>query len=266
MRWSGLPQLNSTIQCSQRPPDSGDVHGVFFRPGSAAPFQTGNDMINPRKSRSSIRLASEAVPVAILLVSLAGCATYTNPPAGVALAVPADPQFDALWQASIEVLRRYRFRIDRQDRRAGVITTRAMLARHWFEFWRRDAVTTRDVLEGSLQTVYRRATIRIERGKDNPKQYVPRVTVVAARPTRGGMEIVGAGEAYGQFIDALDDDAYRRSRREQRELRRQSLRQAFEAEQATASDRAEPRETLARKIADEILRRAQRIETAKLPG
>jgi len=223
-------------------------------------------MTRAKEGQFGIVSAVSAVAVVVLLSVAGGCASYTQPPAGVALAPPAEPQFDALWRASIDVLREYRFRIDRRDRRAGVITTRPMLAQHWFEFWRCDAVTARDFLEGSLQTVYRRATVRIEPKKDDPQQYAPRVNVIVARPAGGGLEIVGAGEAYGQFIDALDDDAYRRSRRQRRELRQQSIRHALEAEQATASDRAKSQETLARKIADEILRRARRIQAAQQPG
>ena len=240
--------------------------GRCFPSGSCGRTGSHRDMTDSIRRQFGIVSAVPVIADAVLVSLAGGCANYAHPPAGVALAPPAEPRFDALWRASIDVLREYRFRIDRRDRRAGVITTRPMLARHWFEFWRRDAVTVRDFLEGSLQTVYRRATVRIQPKKDDPQQYAPRVSVVVVRPAGGGLEIVGAGEAYGQFIDALDDDAYRRSRRDRRELRQQSIRQALEAEQAAASDPAESQETLARKIADEILRRAQKIQTAHRPG
>lgn len=58
-----------------------------------------------------------------------------------------DVEFEATWDAAIAALGKYRFRVDRADRRAGVITTFPLVGRHWFEFWRRDATTRTDVAQ-----------------------------------------------------------------------------------------------------------------------
>ena len=165
--------------------------------------------------------------VAILIVSTVlaapGCGvSYTEPQ--VPAEIPnsqAQQNFDALWRGSLAVLRDYRFRIDRQDRRVGIITTRPMMARHWFEFWRGDAVSNYDVLEGSLQTVMRRAEVHIIPRPDHPDQYEPVVTVEVTRPDRQGLEIIAASEAYGRFFDTRErgETEYSRYRR-QKQLKR----------------------------------------------
>jgi len=150
-----------------------------------------------------------------VLILTAGCANYTRPQTTVWPGGPGEDNFQAVWQASLDVLEKYNFRIDRKDRRAGVITTRPMLARHWFEFWRRDAVTTYDLAEGTLQTVTRRATVRIEPLDEFKGVYQPVVVVEVARPDRGGMEIIAASEAYDRFLDSYDtlDTDYERHKR-----------------------------------------------------
>ena len=120
-------------------------------PASASGEQT-------RMALMGERLLKLILPV---LAAAAGCATHTRPAPGVSTAVEADPGFEALWRAAEDVLQEYRFRIDRKDRRAGVITTHPLLGRHGLEFWRKDATTWREVLEGTLQTIYRSVTVQI---------------------------------------------------------------------------------------------------------
>lgn len=146
-----------------------------------------------------------------------GCANYTKPQMPPAPQTPAARNFDALWQGSLEVLRKYRFEIDRLDRRAGVITTRKMLARHWFEFWRLDAISAEDLVEGTVQTVYRQATVRIVPAAGKEDRFAATVEVRVFRPRRLGQEIIAAGEAYDSFLDTANEDEYRRDRRRRRQ-------------------------------------------------
>lgn len=69
-------------------------------------------------------------------------------------------EFDRLWDTAVEVSRRLLFKIDRQDRRSGVLTTEPMISAQWFEPWRRELKTCGDVANSSIAT-YRR-TIRYE--------------------------------------------------------------------------------------------------------
>ena len=79
----------------------------------------------------------------------------------VRLAVRDEAEMDALWDTTLEVLRRYRFHVDRRDRTSGVITTLPENSGHWFEFWRQDTVTPYSAVESSVQTINRDVTINI---------------------------------------------------------------------------------------------------------
>lgn len=93
---------------------------------------------------------------------LVSCTTNYTQPIAPAQAMTVDQRnFEANWQASLDVLRKYNFVIDRQDRRSGIITTRPLLGRHWFEFWRHDAVGICNQWESTLQTIYRTATVHV---------------------------------------------------------------------------------------------------------
>lgn len=212
--------------------------------------------------------------VSALLAGSHGCVNYAEPiaPAGPA-ATPAERNFDAVWRGSLEVLRAYRFEIDRKDRRAGIITTEPMLARHWFEFWRPDAANFFDLLEGSLQTVARYAEVRITPLADRPGEYEPAVSVEVTRPDRHGMEIIAAGEAYDRFLDTYDSGRSRYDRYKRHKKLKKNIQWKLASEgQASAAETAEElgyatdppealgrQETLARKLASEI-----RAATARL--
>ena len=136
--------------------------------------------------------------LSIVAVLCAGCI-----PTGAPVSSPpevADEDFNVIWDAANEVLRTYRFSIDRADRREGVITTFPMVARHWFEFWRKDATTRRDVAEGTVQTLYRRVTINIRRQEDN-KKYLVDVRVFTSRSDLVVPQVTSTSEAYDLFIN-----------------------------------------------------------------
>ena len=218
--------------------------------------------------------ATRHAAILVLLTAVGGCANYTQPRAAPGPQTQAQRNFDAVWRGSIEVLRRYHFSLDRQDRRAGIITTHPMLARHWFEFWRSDAANAFDLAEGTLQTVMRRAVVRVAPGKAEGT-YQPIVVVEVTRPDRQGLEIVAAGEAYDKFLDTYgDDDTLYGRRQRQKRLKKDIRYKLFAEGQAAADEAAEeayytPRPpetlgkqtTLAEKIAAEI-----RDEAAKRNG
>lgn len=67
---------------------------------------------------------------------------------------------DGLWESVQETLRRHRFRLDRVDRRAGVVTTYPVTSQHFLEFWRHDVDTMPDLWEASWNPL--RRWVRIE--------------------------------------------------------------------------------------------------------
>ena len=73
----------------------------------------------------------------------------------------AERNFEAVWTGSRKVLKRSGFALDRQDRRDGVITTRAMPSAQIFEFWRRDAATLFHREENTVQTILRAVKVSI---------------------------------------------------------------------------------------------------------
>ncbi|MFP3937946.1 MAG: hypothetical protein ACLFVW_06355, partial [Phycisphaerae bacterium] len=132
----------------------------------------------------------------LALVPTGGCAKHTEPIVSAEQMRSGEPEFLAMWDAAKDVLREYRFELDRQDRRAGIITTEPLLGRHAPEFWRKDAVTKGAVLEGTLQTIYRTATVEIV--SDNG-EYRPVVRVDVSRSDRQTPQVTSTSEAIALF-------------------------------------------------------------------
>jgi hypothetical protein len=68
--------------------------------------------------------------------------------------------FDKLWSASAETAHNEFFTIDRQDYRDGLLTTRPLISKQIWEFWRSDAGDEYYAWQNSLQTI--RRTIQFE--------------------------------------------------------------------------------------------------------
>ena len=135
------------------------------------------------------------ISVAVLLAAC-GCASHTRPIVPPAEMTPAEKNFQAVWDASCEVLSSYRFTVDRRDRRAGLITTEPMASRHFFEWWRRDKATASGALENTIQPIYREVSIRI-RETDEGK-YLPVVSVTVSRLLWGRSNYSRAMASYEQ--------------------------------------------------------------------
>lgn len=93
--------------------------------------------------------------------------------------------FDALWDAAQEVSRDLLFKIDRQDRRAGVLTTDPLVSAQWFEPWRRELQSADNLADSSVATI--RRTIRYEFQKQGeafvvvPKVLIERQAIAERR-------------------------------------------------------------------------------------
>lgn len=131
---------------------------------------------------------------------LAGCTpNYSYPIVAPLPKTPQERNFDAIWQASLETLRKYYFIINREDRRQGLIVTRPLVGEQWFEFWRRDAVTKYDVAEGSIQTIYRTATVTIRPVSQGSDRYQASVEVATVRSDRITRQVTSVFDAYAMF-------------------------------------------------------------------
>lgn len=122
-------------------------------------------------------IARRIVVAAVLLLPLACRTRVPSQPPVTATLQPAAVPFseDAVWEASAETLRRHRFRLDRVDRRAGVITTLPENSQHFFEFWRKDVDTKRDRMEATINPMRRWVEVTLS---DTPESAGTGLTVV----------------------------------------------------------------------------------------
>jgi hypothetical protein len=140
---------------------------------------SGNiDDFGGERMMSWIRLLS---PLVILVfLGLLGCITHRQNPAATQPVTVTDPattqpsywfekpapitiqagDFDKLWRACEQATVEFGFKVDREDRRHGVLTSQPLTSAQFFEFWRRDVRTVDDAIHSSLAT-YRR-TLRFE--------------------------------------------------------------------------------------------------------
>src|SRR5262249_44400097 len=85
--------------------------------------------------------------------------------------------FDRLWNVCEEAARDFLFSIDRTDYRAGLLTTRPLTSRQWFEVWRPDVRTIPDLDESATATIRRTIRFEFERRADGTFTVAPKVLV-----------------------------------------------------------------------------------------
>lgn len=139
------------------------------------------------------------VLIAIAAAALMGCRFHGSPVGPPQKLTPSERNFEAVWQASRQVLRKYRFDLDRSDRRAGIISTRAMTGKVAGEFWRRDAATARDLAESTVQTIYRQAKVAIEPAGPRKQDFRAVVEVHTYRSNNQEIQISSVSDAYDLF-------------------------------------------------------------------
>lgn len=119
----------------------------------------------------------------------------------VALA-DASSETDALWEAIQETLRRGRFRLDRVDRHAGVVTTMPETSQQFFEFWRHDVDSREDLWESTLNLIRRRVHVNLVRSEDGQSGELG-VVVYKERFSSPDRQFNSSGAAYQFFGDRL---------------------------------------------------------------
>ena len=118
-----------------------------------------------------------AMVLGLAVVMVAGC-QQPRPSMTVVSAEVGGVGYDRLWDVSLEVLRRYNLVPDRQDMRAGVMTTQPVTCAQWFEVWRPEVVDSRSKLEASLHTIRRQAEVTFgEPGVEGARRVSVRVDV-----------------------------------------------------------------------------------------
>ncbi len=136
--------------------------------------------------------------LAAMVLSMGCQPKYTKPVVERQKLSAEQQNFQRLWQAGRKVLIAYHFHIDRQDPRAGVITTWPMTGKHFFELWRKDAARASDSGESTLQTIYRDVKVSIRRKADS-REYEPVVEVFVSRSDKPVASIASTSDAYDMF-------------------------------------------------------------------
>ncbi len=130
--------------------------------------------------------------IALSAVVLIGCAEKRQPPPQQAL-VAHDASFEQVWDACVASLKEDDWQIDRGDRRFGLIVTKPEIGKQFFEFWRKDAASSEDLLNSSLHTIRRIVTIHIV--KHGPMQFQIDVEARAQRVSIASNQLDSTVEA-----------------------------------------------------------------------
>ena len=133
----------------------------------------------------------------IVALCVAGCITGRQEPAATQPATAVDlattqpeywyarptvaevraSDFGKLWDAAKETARKYQLALDREDYRAGVISTVPEISKQVFEFWRGDAGTASEAVANTTGAVRRTVRFEVSRGADGTFTLVPKVLV-----------------------------------------------------------------------------------------
>ncbi len=127
-------------------------------------------------ARMTLRWPILATTVALTLAGACQRPIQPDGPTRSMVHAAGDEEFHALWEACQAVLRRHRFKIDRKDLRAGLITTFPQTSQTFVEFWRHDVDTPYDLAESAMRTIRRSVTIQISKPPGN-SEYALDVTV-----------------------------------------------------------------------------------------
>ncbi len=103
-----------------------------------------------------------------IILPATGCTRPTEPVGATLARIDAQTpeSYNQLYDAAAESLRRQWFRLDRQDRTNGIVTTFPETSANWFEVWRPQPSPGYYWWEANLATVQRQATVRIEPAAD----------------------------------------------------------------------------------------------------
>jgi len=121
-------------------------------------------------------------------IALAGCIPRYTKPLYPGPTTQAGRNFEALWQGARRVLTQRGFKLDRQDRRDGVMVTYAATRGHFFELWRRDAANIFSLRENTTQKIFRAVKVSLHR-VEGTDRYDLKVEVLAARSDKEPIQL-----------------------------------------------------------------------------
>jgi hypothetical protein len=140
-----------------------------------------------------------ACAAAVVAGVVGGCATYTAPAGPERKLTGPQREFELTWDASLATLRTFGFEPSYEDRRSGVIRTDRTTSKTFLEPWRRDAITPGDILESSIQTIYRAVAVKVVPENDEKTSFKPLVEVHVSRSDRRPPQVTSSAEVYDMF-------------------------------------------------------------------
>lgn len=126
-----------------------------------------------------------------------GCSRPAEPDAPTVARVEAETpdSYSSLYESAADTLRENFFRLDRQDRREGVLTTHPETSASWFELWRPQPELGYYWLEANMSTIQRQATVRLLAQPTQPGAYDVDVEVQRLRYSLRERQIDNAAAA-----------------------------------------------------------------------
>jgi len=139
-----------------------------------------------------VRNELKVMLIAATIATLAGCgstspSTRQAPPLDV-----AGVERDEIVDAARLVLSRMQFSIEKADPNAGVVTTKPLAGAQFFELWRSDNMTFRDVLVSNLHSIRRSVELTINQDRSPAVKCVVRVQ----RLSLPNEEVASVSQAY----------------------------------------------------------------------
>jgi len=104
------------------------------------------------------------IAVTVAVCCAAGCVGPQVAPQGEFLPNPAFvpvADHNAVWETSVDVLHSLKMPVENENKLDGLILTRYKVGASLLEPWHHDAVTLEDRLEGSFQSIRRRAMVSV---------------------------------------------------------------------------------------------------------
>jgi hypothetical protein len=133
-----------------------------------------------------------------------GCARPADPgtPTMGRVAAQTPEAYSGLYEAAAETLRRSYFRLDRQDRFGGVITTHPETTANWFELWRPQPEPGYYWWEANTGTIQRQASVRLLASTTQPGDYEVEVEVQRLRYSLPERQIDNSAAALRLYSEA----------------------------------------------------------------
>lgn len=138
-----------------------------------------------------------------ILAALIGCQQPKPISGQMQVQLPDEQAYLQFWSHALSAVRHFGYEIDRADPAAGVLVTRPVTSKQWFEFWRIDTLGSDQVAEASLHTIRRQIQVRIQRSGANSDEYAIGVQANVQRYSQTERQVTTASSAAQAFAGKL---------------------------------------------------------------